>query len=468
MTRISFRCRAGLIALAGSLAPIVGTPAQQPMVFVHGAQNDGSAWASTANFLQSRFAIQPIRPTTGWSDYIVQQEQRLYDAISPYSGIPALAHSIGGLVSRQHIQARGSGSSIDRLATIGTAHGALPFATNALNGNVGAWAQEINYAIGDPIYFYSNWDPDWWWAEPIGLESAAGNMRRFGDFVPFAVLNGLGVGAIYPVNYDLRPGNGFLADLNSSGALSVEASVLRSRVGIGTATRPQDAFMRLMLSNWREWTTTRWTLHRMALMLYAYYADHWDYYLRANAWRWDRLALYMMDFDVVWQWQIGALRYAVCTAGWCYGEVYASDGLVPLSRQTYPGATRQQTVGGDIVHTQQKNSATTRDAFVNVLRYDFGVPENPPPQQSSLTATIIGPTNVRTNATCSWQANVSGGSPPYSYYWSKPGYSSTDSEAMTSFSGSGTLYLQVSDAAGHIYQTSKSISASSSNPMCRY
>jgi hypothetical protein len=424
------------------------------MVFVHGGLNDGSAWQSTANYLMSQFAIQPLLPTLGWTDNFATQEGRLYNAIAPYSHIPALAHSNGGLASRQHVRARAGASSINRLATIGTPHAGLLLATNALNGNVGAWAQAIIGAIGDPFYFYSTEDPDWWWVDAIGLDVAAQNMQRFGNFIPFAVANGLGVAAAYPVTFNLRPGDAFVNDLNSAQELGVEASVLTARVGISTTTRPQNAMMRLLLSNWQEWTNIRWGLYSFAINMSDYYANHPDYYLRANAWRWDVLAMYMMDLDVVWQWQIGALQQAVCGAYYCYAVVYPSDGLVRVASQTYPGATRQLAVGGDIVHTQQKNSAAARSVFVTVLRDNFGVPAAAPPP-ASLSVGITGMTTIKTAGSYSWTASATGGNGTYSYVWDR-----REGSGAYYRVGSGTKYSEYIDS-GSPYSVTLRVTATS-------
>lgn len=259
-------------------------------------------------------------------------------------------------------------------------------------------------------------------------------MQRFGNFIPFAVANGLGVAAAYPVTFNLRPGDAFLNDLNSGQELALEASVLTARVGISTTTRPQNMMMRLLLSNWQEWTNVRATLLSFAIAMSAYYRNHSDYYLRTNAWRWDVLALRMTDIDVVWHWQIGALQAAVCTPGWCSANVYPSDGLVRLSNQNYPGATRQVAVNGDIVHTSQKNSSSARDVFVSVMRNDFGVPAAPPPPPT-LTVSVSGLTTIKRAGNYSWTASASGGNGSYTYSWER-----SDDSGPYYWVGSGTSY----------------------------
>lgn len=105
MSRMNFCFSGVLVGLAALLAPLANASAQQPMAFVHGFQNDGSAWSPTATYLSSRFAIQPLQPTLVWSDRFSDQELRLNAALSGYSGLPALAHSNGGLV---HVTTRNS------------------------------------------------------------------------------------------------------------------------------------------------------------------------------------------------------------------------------------------------------------------------------------------------------------------------------------------------------------------------
>jgi PGAP1-like protein len=144
------------------------------------------------------------------------------------------------------------------------------------------------------------------------------------------------------------------------------------------------------------------------------------------------------------------------------------DGVVPNERSRYPtnGLAFDQPV--DLVNHLNiyKTQAGLRKAGDGMLSVGM-VPVGNPPPPSALTASIAGPASVRPNVNCAWQAGVSGGTPPYSYYWTKTGgFNGYDSEAVTSFSSSGTLYLQVGDANGQSSSTSKAVSVSSSNPIC--
>ena len=133
-------------------------------------------------------------------------------------------------------------------------------------------------------------------------------------------------------------------------------------------------------------------MYGAAKIMQSYYETHPDPYLASNAWRWEILAIRMLDMDLVWHFQIGALKGYICSSSWCYGEIYGSDGVVPLSSQQYPGATRQRDIPfstAAINHIQQKNSSRSRNQFETVLDLDFGIPRKtsdpsqppPPPDQ---------------------------------------------------------------------------------------
>lgn len=91
-------------------------------------------------------------------------------------------------------------------------------------------------------------------------------------------------------------------------------------------------------------------------------------------------------------------------------------------------------------------------------------PSVPPPP----VASIVGPSSVQANAPCLWSASVSG-TPPYTYYWTKDGgFIGSDADVTTSFSQSGTLYLQVWDAYGQPGNSSKPITVSSTAKVCPF
>lgn len=99
--------------------------------------------------------------------------------------------------------------------------------------------------------------------------------------------------------------------------------------------------------------------------------------------------------------------------------------------------------------------------LVNVVAA-IGAPPPPPP-----TVAIVGPSSVRPNVSCLWQASVSG-TPPFQYYWTKDGaFIGSGSEVTTSFATSGTLSVQVWDANGSDFD-SRAITVSSTAKACTF
>jgi len=98
--------------------------------------------------------------------------------------------------------------------------------------------------------------------------------------------------------------------------------------------------------------------------------------------------------------------------------------------------------------------------LLNIVGAITAPPPPPPP-----TVSIGGPTSVRPNTQCLWEASVSG-MPPFTYYWTKDGgFVSSQSTVTTSFAVSGILSVQVWDANGVAYD-SRSITVSPSAPRC--
>ena len=112
------------------------------------------------------------------------------------------------------------------------------------------------------------------------------------------------------------------------------------------------------------------------------------------------------------------------------------------------------------------------NAWGNTLQFGSGklnayrtlVPPTPP------SVSISGPASVRSGSTCIWTANVSGGTPPYSYSWSTGGgYVPGGSEFTYTNTGTNfTIYLAVSDAANTSNSASKDVTISSSAPTCLF
>lgn len=92
------------------------------------------------------------------------------------------------------------------------------------------------------------------------------------------------------------------------------------------------------------------------------------------------------------------------------------------------------------------------------------------PRLSVLSSVVInGPTQVKPNELCSWNANVTGGTPPFSYVWSQSAGSGTnngDGSYEGSSGNSFTLSVTVTDALGASVGDTHSVSVSSHHFYC--
>lgn len=84
-----------------------------------------------------------------------------------------------------------------------------------------------------------------------------------------------------------------------------------------------------------------------------------------------------------------------------------------------------------------------------------------------LSVSIGGPSSIRSNTTCYWWANVTGGTGTLSYSWSGgTTISAVDSEYYARSSSNFTVRVTVSDSNGHSASASKAVTVSSSAGIC--
>jgi len=91
------------------------------------------------------------------------------------------------------------------------------------------------------------------------------------------------------------------------------------------------------------------------------------------------------------------------------------------------------------------------------------------PRHDVLGATISGPSQVQLNHTCTWTAVVTGGTPPYRYFWSawyqQAGRNSTFTSPVYEI-GNKTLYLTVFDANDDEFTVIKGVSGTNALVGC--
>jgi hypothetical protein len=128
-------------------------------------------------------------------------------------------------------------SRVDRILTLNSAHHGAPLARNLLNGNAKVFMVTLANAVAAPpsLQFLPRW----------GTHSLLGVVNGFTVTVAvrMAPLNA-------PVLHDMEPRSIFFRSLHAAEA--TERSRTRSRVGIGTAAKPDGILCRgLKPESWR-------------------------------------------------------------------------------------------------------------------------------------------------------------------------------------------------------------------------
>ncbi|MGH7575550.1 MAG: S8 family peptidase [Longimicrobiales bacterium] len=149
-------------------------------------------------------------------------------------------------------------------------------------------------------------------------------------------------------------------------------------------------------------------------------------------------------------------QYGDETDGWCGTSMSTPhvSGAAALLRSEHPGWTNQEIVD-QLIATAEDRGTAGRDDFYGYGIVDaaaaLGVSDPPPPPPP--TVAINGPTEIQPDATCTWFSDVSGGTPPYSYYWTNDGHFVSSDQDYTggkldgSISSSFDIKLRVTDAA---------------------
>lgn len=385
-----------LLAAAGlALALVAGERAaaqDQPVEFNHGFGNQASAWVPTANYLSGRLQIEPRTPGTPWFRRFDDQAAALGNDLNAWgrTSIIGMAHSNGGLVARNYAQLNGSGSRINRLATIGTPHAGAPIAASVVNGRV------VNYfgnAFGSLLYaidFYATHDPAWNSNRVVNF-ATRNAFDIFGQISYFFADNsrfvGMGIGATLPATLDEIPGAPFITRLNSGSGLATESSVLARRVGMSTQVPPNGAFFRLVTTDVGTARAVQAITAAGALALYYHYREHPNWWLASRANSWLQVYWYATLLDVAWHDFIGALQ------SWngYYARVLPSDAFIPGWSSQFPNAHAQYNLylpAYNISHTEQRDHPAARNKIEEVFVNQFGVgyrpvppPDDPPPPE---------------------------------------------------------------------------------------
>lgn len=444
----------------------------KPVVFLHGLTKNQNQWITGANSLANLNYASPIRPNTVWREAFLTQAQTLSGALAGLSGIPAIAHSNGGLVGRRYVQQFGATSKVNGIVTVGTPHRGAPGVASALSGQAVGLIAEPAVALTNALNFYLSNDPAL--SDNTVSITLAFIMRAINSF---AVLSsqasflvaaaGIPVGDLLgPVIADMVPTSSTVASLNGTSNLASEASRLVRRTGISTGVSPYEVLMRGVLERGNEWVAVRYVAQYGAGLLCEYYAAHADPWLATNSWRWCWAYQAIATFDLRWHIIIGSDLGSTYAGGRVALNVDSQDGLVPLSSSIYPGATANIVFPVplySIRHGFQPFSTTVINALSFELK-EMGVG-----RRSGPNGTLSGPGSVRSAATCLWTATGSGGTPPYSFQWLVNGLIQASSTNELTYQNGGSAFrvdVRITDVHAQSVLVSKNVAISGTAPPC--
>tara|TARA_R110002124_G_C8936826_1_gene512398 strand:- start:728 stop:2266 length:1539 start_codon:yes stop_codon:yes gene_type:complete len=186
---------------------VTGFTQSNTVSFIHGLGSDVTIWDSMAGQLSSEFVFYRDNVSYNTSNAVSTSASSVYIP----SGTVSVAHSLGGLLAREHLRQKGT-AKMDALITVGTPNLGTPVGTNIQNGSlariIAGWVEDL---VAGPA---------------VSLGSIGG--RDFARYVLREVgyidqLTGPYINSILQSNYgqkasvsDMKPGSSFLNTLNAS------------------------------------------------------------------------------------------------------------------------------------------------------------------------------------------------------------------------------------------------------------
>ena len=479
-TLIGCRARGALriIMMAGVLANVAAAQ-DTALVMLHGFNSDGGTWANAASFLRDRLQVTAVRPSLNWVRSEAEQADSLARFLNtnaltsnPARRMPFVAHSNGGLVSREYSRL---GGRLSNLVTVATPHRGVFLANAFLAGMVTDYMGYLLNTLYNPIGYYGTHDP----AIPSVLQLAFQQGDLMIDWTAAMLWNvcanaaacRLATGELAPVVIDLAEQSQATQTLNTGSNLDREAQAIAGRVGLWTLLHPQNAHFRMLTPDDADtWIVIR----ELAILGYFYAYDHYRYHedfaFQYNSDLW-LLGIYaMVDMDADWQLLTGNLITYMRGFDEYNGIIYTtleaqwSDGLVSYLSAEYPGGFSERVLG-NIAHVRQTGSAEVASKVRDHLA-GFGIPprEYPPPTPSNVV-NMHGPSAMRPGNSCYWNASTDMASP--SFEWSVNGAvaGSGPDFYFTAYSNF-TLSVRAYNSQGLNSTDTRSISVSSGNMDC--
>ena len=354
-----------LVLTCIALASIGGAPAltaaqgPRPVVFVHGISSEGSTWG-IAPILEQQYLIRPIQPDLPSRGHVTYGDQAIALRsllAADTTDMVAVAHSNGGIATRL---ARRNGVDFRAITTIGTPHQGAPLAQSLLNGSVSAWAGEAAFLLNDPWFNaprpnnqYVRFLLALHWSSALSWQIAVELARN-------AVMNSW---AVVP---QMVPGSTLLSDtLGTPDVRGNAEQLIPTRVSLQVSA--PSATTGIIFSGIMPQHRTAAIAARSA-MISVYSAWSAYYYLNPGpSGTWERFRRMQTSQNMA----LGAASMLAWDRNWCrligsgvgsfstyYGSCAPSDGIVPVSKQFWPGADNVAAVtAGHTAETTNTNIA---------------------------------------------------------------------------------------------------------------
>lgn len=362
-------------ALVLSLFAAVPAFAQeQAVVLVHGMGSSGAEWADTAARLSTDLLVQTRTPDLPWTRRYAEQAATLNadPRVAGIAGAPiAVAHSNGGVVSREWSKLRG----LAGIVTIGTPHSGAPLIPQFYNWIV--FQSSTSMLVNSTLSSFSRPSSVAWLmgqlAEPLGW------IASYGVWSVIYLAASLGIDRVIDVAADMRPGSAALQAVNSAANLGREAAAIPVRVGIASVAH--DFY----------WAGPARAIapdfaHFIAIALYSTIAviAGWGAYIFATADPLDFAAQDQASSLFSLAGHLGSVDAVYCSlvSSTLMNQCIPNDGILPYTTQMYPGG---QNVflgfeGNGPAHVQEKRQANVlRDVLVQFLHVPPRPVAPPPP-----------------------------------------------------------------------------------------
>jgi pimeloyl-ACP methyl ester carboxylesterase len=315
------------IALTLTLAIAVPVVAQErPTVFVHGLNGSPGTWQPAAERLTSVLNISPYVPAVPWADHFETQVGSLQTQLGmlPSSTI-AIGHSNGGIVARAWSAQR----PLSGVLTVGSPQQGAPIVNKVLTA--------LNfhgqlYGAAGAAFGAFGLQPNQWWSVYAYVELALALTQQWSWGAYFRIL-GLGLLTGHPVIPQMAVGSTFLSGLNSSQSQAREAATIAGRAGLVYSldrywqAGPIRLFDPTAADQWypRIWAAVAVLEAAGSYLAFSYPGNVQAQWIASELFR---VASGLRQIDPLWCWAV--TDDVSCNT--------PHDGIVPVTRQVYPGA----------------------------------------------------------------------------------------------------------------------------------